>query len=134
MQNLSKPQKQILLESPHVEKITKSHVVFRPSFKTKVVELYLKGDSPEGIFLSLGINPGFFIPDFCRNCIKRWLKKYEQEGRASLQNDGRGLKATGRPSRPNLETLTMDDLKDIIAVQEELIEQLKKKRALTKKI
>ncbi len=133
MQNLSKSQRRSLLSNRNVLKITDSHVVFASHFKVKVAELYKDGESPEVIFTNHGIDPHLFISDFCRNCAKRWLKKYETEGAESFEEDGRGLKATGRPRQADLDSLSNEDLKDIIAVQEELIELLKKKKALAKR-
>ena len=133
MQNFSKSQERILLDNPNVEKITDSHVVFTGTFKIKAVALYHEGESPDAIFLKNGIDPKFFIPDFCRNCLKRWAKKQELDGKASFKKESRGHGATGRPTKPDLDSLSMEDLKDIIAVQEELIEILKKKKALARK-
>ena len=97
MQNLSKAHKKALLESPYVEKITESHVVFTPKFKIKAVELFLSGKAPDEIFISNGIDPSFFIPDFCRSCIKRWVPKYETSGKDAFNLETRG---SGTPTKP----------------------------------
>lgn len=133
MQNLSKSQKKTLLDNPNVLKITESHVVFTPAFKIKAVELYASGKLPDEIFEASGIDPKFFIPDFCRSCLRRWAKKHEAQGASSLKSDSRGRSASGRPAKMNLESLSLNDLKAIIAIQEDLIEDLKKKKALAKK-
>lgn len=134
MQNLTKSQKKILLESPHVVKITESHVVFTPEFKVKAVELYLAGTSPKEIFHLNGIDPSLFILDFCRSSIRRWVIKFETEGIEAFSNESRGSGTPSRPVTNNLDSYSMDDLKSIIIVQEEMIEELKKKRALARKM
>lgn len=134
MQNLSKAHKKALLENPNVVKITESHVVFTPKFKLKAVELYLSGTSPKEVFLSHGIDPAMFIHEFCRNCIKRWLGKYQLEGKNAFSVETRGSGTPTRPVKSNLDSYSMDDLKSIILVQEEMIEELKKRKALARKI
>lgn len=134
MQNLSKAHKKALLENPNVVKITESHVVFTPKFKVKAVELYLSGTSPTDIFVSNGIDPSIFIPDFCRNCIKRWVVKYESEGKDAFSRETRGSGTPTKPVKSNLDSYSMDDLKSIILVQEEMIEELKKRKALARKL
>lgn len=133
MQNLSKSQEKALLDNPNVLKITENHVVFTPAFKIKAVELYISGVVPDEIFKESGIDPQIFIPDFCRSCLRRWVEKYETHGKSSLKSDSRGRSASGRPAKMNLESLSLDDLKAIIVIQEDLIEDLKKKKALAKK-
>jgi hypothetical protein len=44
-----------------------------------------------------------------------------------------GKQATGRPQKSNTDDLTMDELKAIVQIQEEVIVMLKKNRALAKK-
>jgi transposase-like protein len=134
MQNLSRAHKKALLENPNVVKITESHVVFTPKFKIRAVELYLAGNSPAEIFQSNGIDPQIFIPDFCRSCIKRWVVKYEANGKDALKSDARGSGTPTKPVKSNLDSYSMDDLKAIIIVQEEMIEELKKKKALARKM
>jgi hypothetical protein len=133
MQNLSKSQGRALLDNSNVLKITESHVVFTPAFKIKATELFLSGEPPEEIFKNHGIDPRFFVPDFCRSCLRRWAEKLETQGKSSFKTDSRGSGSTGRPAETNLDSLSMDDLKAIIAIQEDMIEDLKKKKALAKK-
>ena len=132
MQNLSPSQKKALLSNPNVEKITDKHVVYTSSFKTKAVEDYLNGKSPNQIFLDSGIDPTFFVTKYCQSCIKRWKKKYVSEGKSSLKKDKRGLSATGRPKREHPDDLTIEELRAIVEVQRDLIDHLTKKRALAK--
>ena len=133
MQNLSMSQKRALLKNPNVAKITDSHVVFTPKFKIKAVELYLSGKSAEDIFISNGIEPSMFIPDFCRSCIKRWVLKFETNGKDAFKIETRGSGTPTKPVTNNLDSYSVEDLKAIIIVQEEMIEELKKKKALARK-
>ena len=133
MQNLSMSQKRALLKNPNVAKITDSHVVFTLKFKIKAVELYLSGKSAEDIFISNGIEPSMFIPDFCRSCIKRWVLKFETNGKDAFKIETRGSGTPTKPVTNNLDSYSVEDLKAIIIVQEEMIEELKKKKALARK-
>ena len=67
--------------------------------------------------------------------LKRWKKKYEEEGRESLKESGTGKSATGRPKNENLDDLTYEELQVIVQIQRDMIKELelKKKLALAKK-
>ncbi|RYZ84725.1 MAG: hypothetical protein EOP04_17465 [Proteobacteria bacterium] len=134
MHQLSNSQKQQLLASPHVVKITNCHVVYTPAFKVRAVELSQSGLSADEVFTGMGINPSFFPKDYCRYCIKRWRKKHQEQGASSLKRDSRGIGSAGRkPKQDSLDSMTVAELKSIILFQEDLIEAIKKKRALVKK-
>lgn len=131
MQSFSPHQKKILLENPNVLKITENHLVFIPEFKVKAVEFFLKGMSPEEIFISHGFNPAYFEKDYFRLAIKRWRLKYETDGKDSLTEETRG--STGRPKAIDIDDFTIDDLRALVFIQDEIINEIKKKRALAKK-
>ena len=131
VQNFTPNQKKVLLENPNVLKITENHLVFIPEFKIKAVEFYLKGMNADEIFISHGFNPKFFEKDYFRLAIKRWKIKYETEGKNSLSEETRGN--TGRPKSVDLDDYSMEDLRAIVFIQDEIIEELKKKKALAKK-
>lgn len=131
MQNFTPHQKKVLLENPNVLKITENHLVFTSDFKIKAVEFNLKGMSADEIFIAHGFDPNFFEKDYFRYNIKRWKLKYENEGKDSLKQDTRGN--TGRPKSVDLDNYSMDDLRAIVFIQDEIIEELKKKKALAKK-
>ena len=135
MNELSDYQRRKLLENPNVEEITEKHIHYSFSFKVKAVESYLKGKKPSEIFLDAGIDPSLFETDYCLYAIKRWKKKYEEEGRDSLKSSSTGLKATGRPRIENINELTYEELQTIVEIQREIITELerKKKLALAKK-
>ena len=134
MNSLSNYQKQLLIKNPFVERITSKHVVYTSKFKTKAVKLTMKGRDPDTIFKEHGINPSYFKPDYCRCCIKRWVKKYNNEGSEALKNDRRGSSSNGgRPSKVDYQEYTKKELLAVIDIQNEVITDLKKKKALAKK-
>jgi transposase len=99
MEKFSESDRKSLLSNRYVSTVTKNHVTFTSSFKIKAVELNLKGKSPLDIFLSLGVDPSFFVPNYPKKSISRWKKLYLEEGRDALKKDRRGTKSKGRPRR-----------------------------------
>ena len=132
MHKLSVDQKESLLKNKNVEKITDMHVVFTSTFKLIAIEDYLKGKSPDLIFQGNGIEPSWFIKDYCRSLVKKWKKKYFKEGKKSFFEEKRGKGSIGRPRKTNLDELTYEELQALVDIQHEVIESLKKKRALVK--
>lgn len=130
MLELSKYQKKVLSQNPNVLKITDSHVIYKPSFKLHAVEQHLQGVLGDIIFKKAGIRLDFFIKNYASSNINRWLKKYNEEGKVAL---GAGLrkKGSGRPKKP--ESLTYEELLKVVEIQNEVIDELKKKRALALK-
>lgn len=133
MQRLTEEQKKVLLKNPHVLKITDSHVVYTPAFKVLAVERNAKGEPPSEIFSSNGIDPSFFKdPKYCDSCLKRWRIKYKSKGKYSLTEEARGRKISIQ-SDDTLDDMELDDLKALILIQQDIISQIKKKKALIKK-
>jgi hypothetical protein len=133
MHHLTDYQRRKLLENPNVQKITDKHVVFSAKFKVKSVEKYLKGFSPDEIFKQESINLNFFKINYAQYCIKKWKKKYLEQGKEAFEVEKRGSGSTGRPKSENLEKLTYDELLAIIEIQKGVIEDIKKKKALATK-
>lgn len=133
MQKLSDYQRRKLLENPNIEKITEKHVVFTFKFKIRSVESYLDGFSANETFIKEGINLNFFKPNYAQYCLKKWKKKYIEEGKDAFKVEKRGSGTKGRPKSQNLDELTYEELQAIIEIQKGVIEELKKKRALVKK-
>lgn len=111
MLNLSPQARKALLDSGFVQKITNSHVVFTAEFKTQAVKLNLEGLNPTDIFLSLGIDPGFFHHEMPKKSIGRWKKAYLANGEESFKEEKRGKSSSGRPKRKF-------DKNDVKALQE----------------
>jgi len=133
VQNFTPKQKMVLLENPNVLKITENHLVFKPEFKVRAVEFYLKGMTADEIFISHGFEPSFFEDGYFRFNLKRWKLKYELKGKDSLLEEDRGKGSTGRPKTVDLDEYTVEDLKALVYIQDQIIEEIKKKKALAKK-
>ena len=78
MQKWPEADKKSLLSNKYVEKISGSHVTFSSKFKIKAVEMNLEGKSPSDIFLELGVDPLYFLPNYPKKTISRWKKIYLQ--------------------------------------------------------
>lgn len=130
---LSDQQRRKLLENPNVEEITEKHIHFTSDFKIKAVELNLKGDSPEEIFKTHGFDLSLFAERYANYTIKRWRKKYNEEGKSSLNNSQTGTKATGRPKKESPEDYTKEELWKLLHLQRDMIIEIKKQKALAKK-
>ena len=133
MQNLSDYQRKVLLKNPNVEKISDRNIVYTSAFEIKAVQNYLAGCSPDDIFKAANIDAKYFVKQYCHSCIKRWKKKYLDEGKHSLKLSHTGKKATGRPRQTNTDDLSIEELRAIVEIQTEVIDMLKKNRALAKK-
>jgi transposase len=132
MKEISAQEKRRLLKNRYVLKVTCKSVVFTSEFKLKALDLYAEGMAPAEIFERNGIRTAHFSEAYCHHCLKRWRKKAQIEGRESLKKSKRGAGSSGRP-KTRLDNLGVEDLKAIIAVQEEFIAAIKKKRALARK-
>lgn len=133
MQKLSNYQRRILLQNPNIEKITEHHVIFTSKFKIKAVESYLGGLTPNQIFEQANININYFNLRYAESCIKKWKKKYNDQGKESFHIEKRGSSSIGRPKKENLDELTYEELQIIVEIQRSVIDELKKKKALAKK-
>jgi transposase-like protein len=130
---LSDHQIRKLLENPNVEEITEKHIHFTPEFKIRAVELNLKGTSPEEIFQTHGFDLSLFTDRYAVYAIKRWRKKYNEEGKSSLNTSQSGTKATGRPKKDGPEDYTKEELWNLLHLQRDMIIEIKKQKALAKK-
>lgn len=134
MQTFTINQKKILLKNPNVLKLTENHLVFKPEFKFIAVNFYLQGMSPDEIFIAHDFNPSFFEPDYFRSCLKRWKIKIEIYGDDAFSTETRGRDSLGRPKNDGLENASIDDLRALVWIQKEMLEEIKKKKALAKKL
>jgi len=135
MRKLSKAECLLLKSNPNVLKTTTSHVVFKVSFKIKALKLNEEGMSAEEIFSMHGLNFDFFNEHYFRTCIKRWKKVSKLNGQRGLTQElrGRSLRG-GRPRKAkDIKSLSKKDLLALAQVQYEVIEDLKKRKALAKK-
>lgn len=133
MQSFTPKQRSKLLANRNVQDVTEKTIMFLPEFKIKSIRQYLDGLSPDQIFENAGFPLEFFKEDYFRQCIKRWLKKFNEEGEDSLRVDERGKGSTGRPRDERLEDLTYEELLALVEIQKGALEELRKQRALGKK-
>ncbi len=133
MQTFTPRQRSKLLANRNVQDVSEKTISFTPDFKISSVQQYLDGISPDQIFKDSGLPLEYFKEDYCRNCIKKWVKKYKDEGEDSLRSDERGKGSTGRPKNERLEDLTYDELLALVEIQKGALEELRKQRALAKK-
>ena len=133
MNRFTQKQKEELLKNPNVLKITDDHLVFTADFKLKAIKLYARGLSADHILLASDFELDWFEPEYFQKLIYKWKDLYEKHGENAFIEERRGRQATGRPSIPNLDDYSMDDLKAITLIQNEIIEELKKKKTLAKK-
>ena len=132
MHELTKHQREILLKNPNIKKITTKHVVFTSEFKIQAVESHYQGMLADEIFKKAGIRLDFFKKYYATYCIKKWKVKYKKTGKFSFHNDERG-KSLGRGRPKKLDNLSYEELRAIVDIQKEVIEELKKKRALARR-
>ena len=118
-----------------VLKITDSQIIYTYKFKVEAVEQYLRGITAEEIFVNAGIPLKLLGKDYARHCIKRWTKKSREQGLDTLKDDKRGTAKGPLKGRPRVDKdkLTYAELEAIIKIQTEVIETLKKRRALAQK-
>tara|TARA_B110000211_G_C13828213_1_gene442351 strand:+ start:198 stop:605 length:408 start_codon:yes stop_codon:yes gene_type:complete len=133
MQTLSDYQKKVLLKSKVIEKFTEQHVIFTSSFKIKAVEAYLAGKDPNDIFTNAGIDVSFFTKRYPTGAIRKWKDTYIRYGKESLKAGRKKTKPVNTMTKANLDKLSYDELRAVVDIQKEVIESLKKKRALAKK-
>ena len=133
MHSFTPKQRSRLLTNRNVQDVSEKTISFIPEFKIKSVQQYLDGISPDQIFESAGLPLDFFKEDYARQCIKRWLKKYKEEGKDSLRIDERGKGGSGRPKEERLEELSYDELLALVEIQKEALNELRKQKALEKK-
>jgi len=133
MHNLTLDQQKELSQNPNIEKITENQIVYTSNFKIRAIEEYLKGKSPNAIFNENGIPSSWFITKYCNSCLKRWKKKYFEQGKESFMQEARGQGSHGRPKKLDPNKLTYEELLLVVEVQHDVIEKLKKRKALANK-
>lgn len=118
-----------------VERVTDSQIIYTYKFKIESVEQYLRGIPPKKIFEDAGVPLHFLKKDYAPYCLKKWVKKYKEHGLEALKEDKRGTAkgpSKGRPKK-NKDKLTYEELEAIVQIQTEVIETLKKRRALAQR-
>ena len=133
MHKFTPQQQSKLLANRNIQDVTEIRVSFTSDFKIKAVHQYFEGILPNTIFENAGIPIEYFKDDYCRLCLKKWIKKYKDEGEDGLKEDKRGRTSTGRPKQERLEDLTYEELLALVEIQQGALEELKKQNALARK-
>ena len=124
-----------LLQNPSVTRVTEKHITFTQEFRTTFVRMREEGFNTVDILIRSGFRASDFEPGYFNPCVFRWRK----QEKSLVQDDAKKSKKRGRPKGlkdknfRTLDNLTPTDLKSIILVQQEMISELKKRSALTKK-
>ena len=130
MGRFSKHQRAMLVKNANVVRLTGSHIVYTDDFIIRALKLNSEGIHANTIFLEAGFDPDFFRPYYFRDRIKRWRKRTPESFLSWREKRGRSKL---KKNFETLENLSVEDLRSIIRVQEELIGAIKKKKALAKK-
>ncbi len=134
MSQITSENRSRILRHPDVVRITEKHIVFSAQFRAEVLRLRREGFTFPEILVRSGFRASDFDPSYLRHCIKRWRKqeRLQVSGKAKKENRGRP-KGSKSKNFKTLENLSPQDLKSIILVQEEMINELKKRKALAAK-
>jgi hypothetical protein len=133
MRNLSKDQKDQLLKSKSIESVTESQVVYSVEFKKLAIKLRNEGMHPHEIFIEGDLDFEFIDLPYMRKTIDRWSDLHEQYGDDYFKVESRGKNKKTKLNNDDLDNWTDEDLKTLILVYEQMVEELGKKKASTKK-
>ena len=122
------------LQNPNVVRVTEKTIEFTDGFRSECLRLRREGFNYVEILIRSGFRASDFKPHYFHACFNRWRNQEKN----SMQGNSKKKKDVGRPKGSQdknfqtLENLSQRDLKSIILVQEEMINELKKRGALTK--
>ena len=133
MSQINHENRERILRNPNVARLTGKHIVFTDHFQAEVLRLRAEGYTYAEILKRLGFRASDFNPGYFKSCIKRWRnqEKLRVSGKSKKENRGRP-KGSKAKNFETLENLSANDLKSIILVQEEMIKELTKLKALPK--
>jgi len=133
MRNLSSEQKNQLLQSKSVVSVTESQVIYSVEFKRLAVKLRNEGFHFSDIFAEGDLDFDFIDPLYMRKTIDRWCDLFEKHGELYFTVESRGKNKTKNLNEVDLDNWSSEDLKTLVLVYEEMVKELGKKKALTKK-
>ena len=128
MRNLSKEQKDQLLTSKSVVSVTESQVIYSAEFKKLAIKLRNEGIHPHDIFVEGNLDFDFIEYPYMRKTIDRWCELYEQYGDDYFKVETRGKNKRTKLDNDDLDNWTDEDLKTLILVYEQMVEDLGKKK------
>lgn len=97
-------EKEELLKSKAIEKVTNSSATYSKEFKIFAVGEYIAGKMPLQIFIEAGINVNILGREQPERCLRRWRKIHNEYGIDRLLKENRGMGSSGRPSKKVLTT------------------------------
>ncbi|NQV00002.1 MAG: helix-turn-helix domain-containing protein [Parcubacteria group bacterium] len=87
----TKKQIKELLKNKNVDKCSPKSITYNNKFKLLAIKKYYEdGYSPSMIFEEAGFDIIEIGKERIRDCLKRWRKKYNREGKAGLMKQKRG--------------------------------------------
>ena len=96
----SREEIEALMKHPCILKVSERSIAFTFDFKKHALELYEQGVSSREIWRQSGLN--FRRSDYPRECMKRWRGIVKKKGLRGLNEESRGIRATGRPKTKGL--------------------------------
>ena len=125
---LTSSQRKLLEKNPNILSTTEFHIVYTSEFKLKAIKFFEGGHSPAEILKKFGLDFDFITAEDCRGGIKRWRKLLKEKSKRGVLKENRGQQKLA------IDNLSVNDLKALVKVQMGVIEELKKTKALAKKI
>ena len=125
-------EKEILLQSEAIVKVTNSSATYLKEFKVFAVGEYMSGKAPLQIFIEAGIDVNILGREQPQSCLSRWTKIPRIYGVEGLLQDNRGCSHTGRPRKnPLTPEEQLEKYKQENEILKQQVEFLKKLRGWT---
>lgn len=122
-------EKEILLQSKAIVKVTNSNATYLKEFKVFAVGEYMTGKSPLQIFIEAGINIDILGREQPQKCLTRWRKIHDIYGAEGLLIENRGVGSSGRPRKNPLTTeeklAKLEQENEILKQQVEFLKKLR---------
>lgn len=122
-------EKEILLQSEAIVKVTNSNATYLKEFKVFAVGEYMTGKSPLQIFIEAGINIDILGREQPQKCLTRWRKIHDIYGAEGLLIENRGVGSSGRPRKNPLTTeeklAKLEQENEILKQQVEFLKKLR---------
>ena len=125
-------EKEILLQSEAIVKVTNSSATYLKEFKVFAVGEYMSGKAPLQIFIEAGIDVNILGREQPQRCLSRWNKIHRIYGVEGLLQDNRCCSHTGRPRKnPLTPEEQLEKYKQENEILKQQVEFLKKLRGWT---
>ena len=122
-------EKEILLQSEAIVKVTNSNATYLKEFKVFAVGEYMTGKSPLQIFIEAGINIDILGREQPQKCLTRWRKIHDIYGAEGFLIENRGVGSSGRPRKNPLTTeeklAKLEQENEILKQQVEFLKKLR---------